>query len=416
MPEVIEQTQNGESVRELENAFRQFNERASVLRQTYVELRGEVARMNHELERVNRRLEAKVQELEEVSSFQNSILSSIPVGVTVTDLDGVIQRFNPPARDIWGVDAEEAIGSSIREVMGCHGQLLERVLAGEPGRRTIQRHLEENGMVLATTVSVVRDSRGRSIGAIQLDRDVSRMRRLEDRLCRCENMADLGRSAAGLAHEVRKPLNGIKGFASLLRRMADGEQVGKYSSRIMQAASRLDAMLEDLLDFARPTGLEPCELDLDRIARSVADLVSAENVDRPRNVRILVDIPPGARRVIGDAGKIEQVLLNLVKNGVEAIEDEGKVRISARPAPEPDEDRIRVIVEDTGTGIAPERLEAVQEPFTSDKERGIGLGLAMVKKFLRLHGTDVEIDSVPGEGTSVTFTLPAAEKGEQDDS
>lgn len=411
MPETVQRADSRQSIQDLKCAFRRFNRRTSALRDTYIELRKEAEQMNLELERKNRLLEEKALELEELSSFQDSILESLPVGVTVTDLGGVIQRCNPVARRIWGIDAGEAVGKSFREVMGRHGDLLEAVLSGECEERTGRRKLERTQKVLNTTVRIVRDGSGSALGAIQLDRDVTHVRKLENQLSRSENMADLGRSAAGVAHEVRKPLNGIKGFASLLKRIADDKSASKYSDRIMDAASRLDTMLNELLDFARPTDLEPQKVDIEETAERVARFVRAEEETANPEVRVEVNVASGAKTVAGDPGKIEQVLLNLVENAVEAVDGAGRVSVTAEPVSEEGNRKVRITVEDDGQGISPDRLESVQQPFTSDKEDGTGLGLAMVNKFLRLHNTELNIESEPGRGTTAEFSLPATEEG-----
>ncbi|MHC5035239.1 MAG: sensor histidine kinase, partial [Planctomycetota bacterium] len=123
---------------------------------------------------------------------------------------------------------------------------------------------------------------------------------------------------------------------------------------------------------------------------------------------ISVDIPEEARFVLADAGKCKQVLLNLVKNGVEALEGPGEVRVTASLEHSDGIRRVRVAVGDTGRGIPEQALARITEPFYSDKEGGTGLGLAIVDRMLQLHGTQLEATSRPGHGTCMTFVLPAA--------
>ena len=413
MAETLQTVDGCESARDVKRAFRRFNRRTSALRQTYMELRKEAELMNLELKQTNRQLEEKIQELEEAYSFQHCILENLPIGVTVTDMGGAIQHLNRAAKRIWEVDAEQAVGKSCREVMGRYANLLESILSGECGERTVQRELAGKQIMLETTVSIARDSDGTARAAIQLDRDVSNMRKLQNQLCRRDDLADLGRSAAGVAHEVRKPLNGIKGFASLLKRIADDKSANEYSDRIINAASRLDSMLNQLLDFAKPTVLELETVNLKDKAERVAEFVRSEEDTSQPDIPIEVNISQGARVAVGDPGKIEQVLLNLVENGVEAIEETGRVSVTAEPTRENGNRKIKVTVEDTGQGISPDKLDSIQQPFTSYKEDGTGLGLAMVNKFLRIHGTELSIDSEPGRGTKMEFNLPARDEGSQ---
>lgn len=407
MPTTVEQLDQCESIEELEDAFRAFNRRTAELRKTYEELKDEAEKMNDALREANQELERKVDELEELSSFQNSILSSLPVGVTVTDLDGTIERFNPAAEQIWGVKEEDAVGTHFEEIMGSGGSLLRGLLNGESSCRSDQQQLgDEALMVVSTTVNIVRDGNGEAIGAIQVDRDLTQVRRLEKKLSRCENLAELGRNAAGMAHEVRKPLNGIKGFASILRRMAEDEAADKYSSRIMEATNRLDALLEQLLDFAAPEDGDADVFDLREVTERVIEHVRAEAEGELAAVRITGQIPEGCRAVRGNADQIEQVILNLVKNGVEAIEQDGEVVVSARRVNADGGPGARVTVADTGSGIDEDEVEEIQKPFVTTKDGGSGLGLAMVNKFLGFHDTELDIDSGAAEETKMSFTLP----------
>ena len=264
----------------------------------------------------------------------------------------------------------------------------------------------EQERIISSTACVVEDSSGRPIGAIQLDRDMTRLYALESRLHHQQKLADVGKMAAGLAHEIRKPLNGIKGFASMLmRQAAHDDKQHRYVGNIIAAAERLSSMLSRLLDFAKPDALRIERCDLKAEAEEIAEFVRAE---RPRDgADIVVAIPDEARMVMADRDKIKQVLLNLVKNGVEALEGPGCVRMESRAETQEAGRHVRVIVSDTGRGIPQDKLDAVLEPFCTEKEDGAGLGLSIVNRILSLHGTRLSIQSRQGAGTSMEFLLPA---------
>ena len=214
-----------EELRALEEAFAYFSSQTAQLKTAYIGLKEKAQQINLELEAANRELERKVQQLDEAYNLQRSILQSIPTAVVVTDLDGAVITFNPAAERMWGVPAERAVGAHFRDVMQPHHQLLAGVLAGRYRQESLRRELAgQEPRIISSAACLVEDSAGRPIGAIQLDNDITRLHRLEVELCQQEKLADLGRMAAGLAHEIRKPLNGIKGFASLLeRRLQAGE-------------------------------------------------------------------------------------------------------------------------------------------------------------------------------------------------
>lgn len=399
-----------EELQALEDAFVQFSRQTAQLKEAYLRLQQKAERVNVELESANNALEQKVRELDEIGNFQRSILESIPTAVVVTDLEGTINVFNPAAEAMWATSRQEALGKDFRHVMGPHGDLLAGVLAGRYRQETLRRELgERGGRIISSTACLVEDSSARPIGAVQLDRDITRLCELQEELSQKEKLADLGRMAAGLAHEIRKPLNGIKGFASLLERRMDADEPHRrYVGWVMEAADRLNRMLERLLDFARPDELNLQACDLRAEAEQVAEFVRAETSDA--SAVIEVRVLDGARMVLADPDKIKQVLLNLVKNGVEALEGEGRLCIAAEVEGGGGERMVRVSVADTGRGIAPEKLGKVLEPFYSEKGGGTGLGLAIVNRLLQLHGTELDIESQPGVGTTVTFRLPAVSR------
>ena len=403
-----------ERARALEDAFRAFSRHTVTLQQTYRRLREEAARLNLELEQTNRMLERKVRELDELSNFQQSILSSVPVAVVVTDLDGTIKSFNVAAERMWGVSAGEAVGRSYRQVMQEQAGLLSGVLKGRNRRDSVRRPLGEDNRIISSTACLVEDSEGRPIGAVQLDKDVTRLHRLEEHMCRRQKLAELGKMAAGFAHEVRKPLNGIKGFASLLRRRYSEDEEGcRYAGRIIEAAERLHRMLARMMGFASPGGLNLRPCNLSEQAHCVADLIRFEDPDS--NLNLHVAVPESARCVQADADKLQQILLNLVKNAAEAVEATGEVVIHAYAESSARQECVHVRVADTGCGIARTKLDRITEPFVSETQGGTGLGLAVVERLLRLHETSLTVESEPGVGTVMEFVLQAPDRTGEDD-
>ncbi len=396
-----------EQLQVLEEAFSLFSAQSGELKHAYTELKQEAERINLALEEANRELEQKLRELDEANNFQRSILQSIPTAVVVTNLDGTVCAFNPAAELMWGVRKEEAIGSDFRRVMGAHAHLLEGALAGCCRQETLRRDLRGGKeRIISSTACIVEDSGGRPIGGIQLDRDMTRLRNLESQLYHQEKLADLGKMAAGLAHEIRKPLNGIKGFASILKRhVADDDRQQRYVGNIIGAVERLSGMLDRLLGFAKPDAVRIGPCDLKAAAEEIAEFLRAECSGTMADIG--VSVPDDARTVMADPDKLRQVLLNLAKNGLEALEGPGEVRIEARAESTDGQRRVRVIVADTGRGIPREKLDAVMEPFYTEKENGTGLGLSIVQRILALHDTRLTIDSRPGAGAAVHFVLSA---------
>jgi PAS domain S-box-containing protein len=396
----------------LEDAFAYFSRHTAQLKDAYLRLRSETERINLQLEQANRDLEAKVRELDQATNFQHSILESIPTAVVVTDLDGVINTFNAAAERLWGITGKDALGRDFRQVMGGHSDLLAAVLAGGGRQEHTRRELgQDDARIISSTAALVEDSSGRPIGAVRIDRDITEVCALETRLNHRERLADLGKVAAGLVHEIRKPLNGIKGFASLLeRKMGQDDTHRRYISSIMGAADRLNAMLGRLLGFARPEALRLAPCDLRAEAEEIAAFVRAEAPNGPAVIGI--QVPDEARTAMADTNKIKQVLLNLVKNAVEALDDGGGCVCIRTRLVRGDKQVIRLEVEDDGTGIAEEDLRKITEPFYTAKPGGTGLGLSIVSRILQLHGTQLDIESRTGRGTTMGFSLPTGPAAE----
>ncbi|HZX60935.1 MAG TPA: ATP-binding protein [Candidatus Methylomirabilis sp.] len=248
----------------------------------------------------------------------------------------------------------------------------------------------------------------------EVRRSYEQLRRSQDLLLRQEKLASLGRLAAGLAHEINNPLSSVAGFAEALQRRTQAEpwkareeygDVPEYLAFIQEEVGRASAIVRRLLDFARQR--EPTFEDVD-LASLIRDTVAI--VDRQAavaNKRIALDLPPGLPVVQADHQMLQQVILNLLTNALDAIEREGEVRITALESSR----SVELCVEDTGCGIPPEHLPKVLDPFFTTKEvgRGTGLGLAICQGIVEQHGGSIEVRSDGrGKGTTVTIRLPVA--------
>jgi len=411
---ISEETVSSDHVKALEEAFQAFSQHTVSLQQTYRRLEKEADRVNLELENTNRRLKRKVRELDELNNFQRSILSSVPVAIVVTDLDGSIRAFNPAAGQVWGVSCAEAVNSSYRKVMGRHGWILRSVLRGRCRRESLRRRVGKTSRVISSTACLVEDSEGRPIGAVQLDQDVTRLTRLEEGMCHRQKLVDMGKIAAGFAHEVKKPLNGIKGFASLLRRRCSADDEGmKYAGHIIEAADRLNRMLGRIMGFASPGALDVRTCDLQEQVDRVAEFMRFE--DPNGDIHIKVAVPETARFVMADPDKLQQILLNLIKNAVEASKGSEEVVVRSYEENCNGARGVRIQVADNGSGMSEETLARITEPFVSETESGVGMGLAVVDRLLRLHDSTLSAESEPGVGTRMEFVLKAPDGKEEDD-
>lgn len=243
-----------------------------------------------------------------------------------------------------------------------------------------------------------------------------------------ERLAALGEMAAGLAHEIRNPLGAIKGAAQYLQASPIGEEDREFLGIIVEEADRLNRVVSQFLDYARPLQVDLSPASLADIARAVIQLVQAQGP--PPGCELILAADPDLPPVQVDVEKVKQVALNLVQNAIEALGGPGTVRVAVRragAAPRlPGEAEsgwmirragalasgergvAEVVVSDDGPGISAEDLEKLFIPFFTTKERGTGLGLAVCERIVRAHGGEIEVRTRPGRGTRFAVRLPMA--------
>jgi signal transduction histidine kinase len=235
-------------------------------------------------------------------------------------------------------------------------------------------------------------------------------RLLEERLHFAERSTALGRLAAGVAHEIRNPLNFINLSIDHMRqrlgpaepeRRADFERI---LDNMKSEISRLNRLVGDFLSFGKPMRLDPRPCALDGVLREVATLV--EHKARDQAIAIALDAEPGLPRIVADPELLKTCFLNLMINAMDAMPDGGLLDLSVRRREEDGQEEIEVGVRDSGKGMTAEEIRAAFEPYFSTKDTGLGLGLALTHKIVTDHGGRVVIESEPGKGTTVRLRLP----------
>jgi two-component system sensor histidine kinase HydH len=276
--------------------------------------------------------------------------------------------------------------------------------------RVVEREIDclvEGGRTvpLAASVSGLRGPEGEPAGRLLLFRDLTEVRTLKREVERSRRLAAVGRLAGGVAHEIRNPLSSIKGFATYFReRYRDVEEDRRTAEIMIQEVDRLNRVIGQLLEFARPMAVEKRPVRPDVVARRALKLV--ESQAESQGVRLESRLPGGVR-VSMDADRMGQVLLNLLLNAVEAMPEGGTLELAA----EIDEANraARFTVSDTGQGIVRDDLARVFDPYFTTKPTGTGLGLAVVHKIVESHGGEVRVESEAGKGTTVTVEVPLEE-------
>jgi two-component system sensor histidine kinase HydH len=239
-----------------------------------------------------------------------------------------------------------------------------------------------------------------------------RLKETQTFLVHQEKMAALGELSSTVAHEIRNPLVSIGGFARRLYRSVPDEAPEKrYTQTIMIEVSRLERILSDLLDYTHKESLTFGEVDLREILEESFSMVSKEI--NGGEVELTKEYSEGIPKVKGDPRQLIQVFSNLFNNAYEAMKGKGTLSLRVLPVAKNGSTFVRIELEDTGSGIDPENLHNIFNPFYSTKESGLGLGLPLVYKIIASHRGQIEVDNLPGEGVTFIITLPAAREGEK---
>jgi signal transduction histidine kinase len=240
-----------------------------------------------------------------------------------------------------------------------------------------------------------------------VDRKQRRLVEANQRLAHNEKVATLGRVAAQVAHEVRNPLAGLLLYSEHLKGKIDGKLPGNDAQlidKIIDTINNLTATTEQILNFARPVTLAPRRVDLNGVARDVTQLLSTEITARSIETKLELDDSP----VVGllDEPSIRATTLNLILNAVQAMPAGGHLTISTSR----NGDKLLMAIRDTGSGMTPDQIKQIFEPFITTKSRGLGLGMPYAQKIIEEHGGEIVVESQPGQGTEVRIELPANQR------
>lgn len=423
MDGIGEITGSGKAKAELtqfKESFETFNKIINNLQRQYLTLEKEYSEQGRRLEEINRQLRQTVSDNREVTFFLNSILTSLTSGVIAVDKAGMISHFNPAAERITGVAAVRALGKRYDEIISARSggrfSALDTAMSGAECDSEEKVIITAGGVErpLSVSTSLLRDSDHTCCGAVEIFFDLTKIRRLEAEVRRVQTLAALGEMAATVAHEVRNPLGGIGGFAALLRRELEGDDDKlRLVDKIIAGVNNLNRTVGALLDYTRRDQLNLRDIPLARLIEETAEYEAADMAGSEVDIRIEVAIDDPDLRLTCDPHLMRQVLLNLLRNGREAMPDGGCITIRAARARDADggsasSPAVRIEVADTGEGIPENIRDKIFRPFfsTKGKESGSGLGLASVWKTVHAHGGSISVASELGHGSVFTIILP----------
>lgn len=354
--------------------------------------------------------------LEESEAGLGTLVGTVHSLLLVLDTEGVIVRANQAVAEAVGVSIDDLAGEQ-----WFHGfvheedreealRVFQEVLGGDGPKTTQNRiiralkgnRLDSRGV--RWRLAAHRRTKDRSLVFVS-GLDMSDTQELERRARLTEKLAAVGTLSAGLAHEIRNPLNAAGLQLRLLNRRLDAAGADSHLkepvSLVQAELGRLSRLVGEFLQFARPTGLVRSKVDVAALAQSVVDLEAPAAMEK--GAEILPRLPAGPAFVEGDSEKLTQVVLNLLRNAVEASQRGGRVELGV----EVDSDGLFICVSDEGEGIPEPDLPRIFEPFYSTKPGGTGLGMSIVHSLVTLHGGDITVNSRHEQGTRVVVSLPA---------
>lgn len=361
--------------------------------------------VNTKIDRLGRQIRDVKEVFTTLKGNVDHVMGSLQEGVVLFTSQNHVVLVSAAAERFLGRTREETLGRSVEEIFTDANKLGRIVLDAFALHQVItQREIElENGRRIQIALDFI-DERGQKIGALLTMRDAESVRRLENELELSQRMAAIGRLTSGVAHEVKNPINAIVVHLELLREKmrAKDHDPGRHMQIIEDEIRRLDRVVKTLADFNRPIEPRFAALDLRRLMEYVTMLASP---DAQRN-GVTIECQPGADplRVNADIDLVKQALLNVVLNGVQAMEHGGTLKLSASH----DDNSATIEVRDQGEGIPPEIQSKVFNLFFTTKSAGTGIGLAMSYRAMQLLGGALSFESKAGAGTVFRLTLPLA--------
>ena len=367
-----------------------------------------------QLHQADQSLREKEQGLTRLQAFHENIVRSISSGVFTADAAGAITSFNPAAQEVTGYSVMQVLGRSWREIFNWHpGRCSDD--APLPGLSAMTRFEVEcksasgNRLVLGMTVSPLHE-REEPHGLVGVFKDLTQIRDLEEEMRRKEWLANLGEMSAGMAHEIRNPLGALAGAMQMLRKDAAADATDRRLMDIaIREATRLDAIITEFLQYARPPALNLAEHNINKILAETLDLVQHEARNR-KQVAIATSLAGGSLFAQVDENQMRQVFWNLATNAFDAMPDGGQLTITTGcrhiDAAGRKGDVVEIAFHDTGEGIAAENLDKIFLPFFTTKKQGSGLGLAAVHRIVDLHGGWIKVENHPPHGARFVVCLP----------
>ncbi len=347
--------------------------------------------------------------LTRIKAFSDNVVENMPIGLIALDDHHRIAACNHIAESVLQLSVPDVMGKNAAQMLPA--RLWEVVKPFDELDHVIEEEIDctiADGSVVPLEIgaSILQDANGVFLGYILLFKDLTEVRSLRREIDKNQRLASLGRLAAGVAHEIRNPLSSIKGFATYFKeRYPDAPQDQKTANIMIAEVDRLNRVVGQLLEFARPIPVSPKLTSLQGLVDDSVRLIEQKAKEKQLTVKTLNSVK--VDKTVIDPDRINQVLLNLYLNAIESMEPGGELGVEL--SADEENHRIEIRVSDTGCGIPGEHLSRIFDPYFTTKSTGTGLGLAIAHNIMEAMGGKIISSSRPGKGTTFCITIPISD-------
>lgn len=357
------------------------------------------------------RLETKISEFERLKEFNENIVESINVGILAIDLEDRVESWNAQMEAMYALSRSEVLGQPIRSIFPAEFCDALDGFRNESGVHNLYKfRLTTRAGELRTANIAVAPLLSRdfvSVGRIILVDDITERVSLEAQLAQADKLSSIGLLAAGVAHEINTPLAVISSYAQMLAKQLRGDaRLSPVLEKITQQSFRAAEIANGLLNFSRTSTTEFRETNLNQVIRETISLL--DHQFKTAQIQVEMALAPELPSIHGNPGKLQQVFLNLLLNAKEAMPGGGSLRVATVA-----NGHVEAIVSDSGSGIAPENMKRIYDPFFTTKnapkpgdKRGTGLGLSVSYGIIQEHAGKIQVESSLGAGTTFHLEFP----------
>jgi len=355
---------------------------------------------NEMIQKINQ----STNKLKNLKEFNEDILRSTTTGIISVDQDGEVISINRAAKNILKKESEqEEIFMKLKKLT------IKSLNKNERYNKIMEFSIEQvESLIIEVNTSLLTNEEGEINGALCSFNDITQRRKIEERIKEIDRLSSLGEIAAGLAHEIRNPLTGIKTSIEVLENRINDKSSNQLCANVVSEINRMNTLISDILNFSNPKNPQLKLIDVKNIIEETLMLME----EQFKNNNIQIKKKYGQEKLYAkiDPEQLKQILINLYMNAINAISKKGKIEIFLRVI---NENKIKISIKDDGKGIKDEDISKIFDPFFTTSAKGTGLGLAVVKRLVLENKGEIDIKSVVGEGTNVEIILP--KKGDEND-